>query len=890
MLRWSRRLARLVLRRGVERDMAEELRHHLELEIGDRVARGLPPDEARRTALAAFGGVEQTKEAGRDAHGFRELDDLARDLRYARRALGRTPVFTLAAVGTIALGIGATAVVVSAVRSLLTRPLPVAAPERLVVYSQRWERGPGFWSTGMTWPIYRYEHYLAVRDAAAGVFEDLAGFHYAGLALRSGESAEMLSGMVVSPNFFAALGLRPAAGRFFSDERDPALAGEIVISDAMWTRRYERDPAVIGQVVHVNSKPYHVVGVAPSHFRGLVRGLVVDAWLPALARTEGAATGPVSRGANVTIFGRIPHDRTAAQVEGALSAIVPNLPPAEEGARVTGARLTPLTAIPLGGRGGVEAFMGLLSVAAGLMLLLTGANVAGMLLARAMHRRREIAVRLAIGAGRGRVMRQLLAESLAIGLVGAIPGVLGAGMLLAAFSSWIESLPLPGTVTVSPDLHLDLVAVGASVGVALVAAALAGLAPALSATRVDVLPALRGLDEPRAGRAGLLRRGFVIAQVGLSLTLLVTAGLFVRALQRALSVDPGFDPRGVVVAGINLGNNGYSPDEGRALYSRLVDRLAARPELVSVSLGRQTPLGGSHSGGNMVPVGEENQPDRVVNLTWGVVDTAYFNAVRIPMLAGRAFDARDAAGADRAVILNETATRRLWPAGGAIVGRRLRFQGESVEFTVVGIVKDGRYRSLDEEPIPFAFLTHAQQYAPATQVFVRSRVEAAATIEMVRRELAALDPNVALERPRPLAADVNFWRIPQRIASGLIGTFGLAGLLLAAIGLYGVLAYQVARRVREFGIRMALGASAPALRRIVWREGMTILVPGTVLGLALALALARPMARFLYGIDAMDPMTFFLVPVVLGVVAVAASSVPARRAARVDPMVSLRAE
>ena len=336
----------------------------------------------------------------------------------------------------------------------------------------------------------------------------------------------------------------------------------------------------------------------------------------------------------------------------------------------------------------------------------------------------------------------------------------------------------------------------------------------------------------------------------------------------------------------------YAPTRrpGAVPRPRLVDRLATRPEVLSVSLGRQTPLSGSHNGGNMVPVGEENQPDRVVNLTWSTVDTAYFSTVRIPMLAGRAFDARDASGADRAVIINETAARRLWPEGGLIVGRRLRFQGGSVEYMVVGIVRDGRYRSLDEEPIPFAFLAHAQQYSSATQVFVRSRLETAATIELLRQETAALDPNVALERPRPLSADVNLWRIPQRIASGLIGTFGLAGLLLAAIGLYGVLAYHVARRVREFGIRVALGASAPALRRIVWRECIAILVPGTLLGLALAFALARPMARFLYGIDAMDPMTFFIVPLVLAAVAVTASSVPARRAARVDPMVSLRSE
>lgn len=895
MARWLRRLGRLAFRRGVERDMDEELRLHLELEIADRVARGMPADAARRSALAEFGGVEHTKEAARDARGFRFLDDLTRDIRYAQRALGRTPVFTLAAVATIALGVGATAVVVSAVQSLVVRPLPVTDPARLVVYSERWAQGPGYVSTSVTYPMYRYDHFLAVRAAAPHLFDELAGFHYAALAFRGGEYAEMLSGMAVSPNFFRALGLRPEAGRFFSDERDPAHATEIVISNALWTRRFARDTGVLGRVLHVNSRPLTVVGVAPAGFNGVVRGLAVDAWVPAEARpvmTAAGSAGAVGAGggANVTIFGRIRGDYTPAQAEAALSPIVVGVPPMEPWIRPTGARLTPFTAIPAAGRAGVKAFVGLLSAAATLMLLLTGANVAGMLLARATHRRREIAVRLAIGAGRWRVMRQLLTESLALGLAGASLGVLGAQVLLGAVSGWIGRLSLPGSTTPALDLHVDPVALVVSVAVALGVAVLTGLVPALDAARVDVLPALRGFDEARAGRAGRMRRGFVIAQVGLSLALLATAGLFTRALQRALSVDPGFEPEGVVVAGINLGNHGYSTAQGRELFDRLVGRLGSRSELVAVSLGRQTPLGGSHNGEIMLPADRTDDGAPRVQMTFAAVDSAYFSTVRTPIVEGRGFSSRDAPGASPVIILNETAARRLWPDGGPGVGRRVRMQAGTTEYEVVGITRNGRYRNLDEEPIAFAFLPLAQRYAPAVQVFARTRIEPAAAIALLRQELAALDPNIALERARPLASDVDLWRIPQRIASGLIGAFGLTGLLLAAIGIYGVLAYHVARRVREFGIRLALGASAPALTGSVLREGFVMVVPGALLGLALALALAKPMARFLYGVDAMDPVTLGAVVAILTIAALLASYVPARRAARVDPMISLRAE
>lgn len=900
--RLVRRSAHLLRRRTLEREMDEEMRSHLAFEVEDRVRRGMTPDEARRTALAAFGGVESAKDAGRDARGLRWFDDLRRDLRYAERALSRTPAFTIAAALTVALGVGATAVVVSGVRALLTRPLPVANPERLVIYSERWERGTGGF-TSMAYPVYTYEHFLDVQDASRDVFDGLAAFAYHPFSLRIGDAAEMLSGQVTSANYFDVLGVRPALGRFYfaaTDRSSPVLP-EIVISHALWQRRFGGDSTLLGRTLHVNSRPVTVVGVAPERFHGPIAGLLVDAWMAASthlmpppiprddARRDDAAASP-RRPLRLTYVGRLAPNVTRAQAEALLGPVVQAMPPEQDWARVEGVRLSPLEPIPAMARGGVQAFMGILSAVAALLVLLAAANVAGMLLARATHRRREIAIRLAVGAGPWRLVRQLLVESTALSLIGAVLGLALAAALIRIVTVWLHALLMPLGTAAALDLRIDPSVLAIAIASALAAGLVAGLVPAFGAARVDVIHALRGQHDARAGQAGRLRRAFVTTQVALSLALLIAAGLLTRALQRALEIDPGLEADGVVAAGIDLGPHGYSRERVAMLHREYVTRLAARPEVLAVGMGRSTPLGGSYSGMGFEPVDATNDPDRRVHFTWAAIDTGYLATVQIPLLAGRNFTHADTRGAPRVAIVNETGARRLWPSGEPVVGRRIRPPGANIDYEIVGVVRDGRYRQLDESPLPFAFLPLAQQDASVVDVFVRTRAPLSATTALMRDELRALDPNVALLRPRLLTSDVDLWRVPQRVASRLVGAIGVAGLLLAAVGLYGVLAYHAARRAREFGVRLALGATSPAIAGLVVREGLRMLAPGTLLGFALALLLARPMARFLYGVEALDPVTFTIVPLVLAAVTLAASYLPARRAARTDPMVSLRVD
>ncbi|HEX7938437.1 MAG TPA: ABC transporter permease, partial [Gemmatimonadaceae bacterium] len=639
LARLARRARHLLTPAARERDMDDEMRAHLEFDIADRIARGAEPGEARRAALLAFGGVERFKEEGRDARGVRVLQDLARDTAYAVRVLRKLPGFTIVSVLTIAIGIAGTTFVLTAVNTLLFRPPPVQEPHQLYVVSEAWKNGNVSTSFGQC--MYPYNHYVGLRDASGGVFSGLAGFRYGTSSLRVGDEAKPLSTIVVSANYFAVLGIRPALGRFFADtvERTDGAAPEAVISHAMWLRDFAGRADAIGQTLFMDSRPVAIVGVAPQGFTGTMTGLVGDIWVPSSvdargstpARTgdEFASFGPV------TMFGRLKDGVSPRVASAALTAIAQQLPPEQGGPQVDRVRIDEMVGVPVMARGVVIGFTGVLFVTAALVLFIAAVNVAGMLFARGAYRRREIAVRLAMGAGRGRIVRQLVTESVLLCALGGAVGL----MLERWLSTLVQSFQPPVGLTTELDLPLNVPVLALTFLATLAAGVLSGLTPALRSTRVDVIGSLRGVEE--RGARGLARSRIVIAQLATSLVLLVTAGLFGRALSRALGVDPGLDANGVASAELDVESHGYDRARGEAFYAELIRRLSARPDIASASLGLRTPLAWAHDGEGVYLPGEQPPSGKRVGVGRATIDPNYLGTVKIPVILGRNFTDQD---------------------------------------------------------------------------------------------------------------------------------------------------------------------------------------------------------------------------------------------------------
>ena len=580
----------------------------------------------------------------------------------------------------------------------------------------------------------------------------------------------------------------------------------------------------------------------------------------------------------VGMLGRVTRSEALEGASAQLSTIATRMPLEIEGTTVERAYLSPLTGVPEGIRTQVGGFVGML-VAAGFLVLLIGAsNIAALLLARAISRRREVALRLALGASRARIVRQLLTESSVLFLLGGVGGV----ALAWAATALLSRVALPGipvALDATPDLRVFIFgfAVAGLTGIVF------GLVPALRAVRLELAGSLKD-GAARGGTARLRGRSiFVGAQVAFAMLLLITAGLFVRGLQRGLSLDPGFRPDGVVVGTIDLEPHGVTEDEGRVLQDELLRRVRSLPEVTGASLARVVLLtGNSHSN----DVGATAADSARSTSSYTFVDTAYFNTMGIRLAAGRTFGPTDIRGAPPVVIINETLAERLWP-GRNPIGMRLH-RGQ--EYEVIGVARDGMYVRLGEPQRPFMFFASAQHYSPAMSLHVRGRGSSARLIDAIREELRVVHPDVALELPMPLTRMIGFSLLPQRLAAWLIGAFGVLGLVLAAAGVYGVMSYQVAQRTREFGIRIALGARASDVARLVLRGGVMLALGGALAGAALGVAVTRLLAGLLFGLSPLDPVTFGAVGATLAAVAGVASWIPARRALRVDPTVSLRSE
>jgi predicted permease len=820
------------------------------------------------------------------------------DARLAARRLRTSPGFTLAAVLSLGLGIGATTTLASLVQAVLLRPLPVADPERVVaVYTSDYS-GPAYGASS-------YPDYLDFR--ASGVFDGLVAYQIAPIGLSSDGASARVWAEFVTGDYFATLGIPVARGRALAPADDGAHAPPVaVVSHALWQRLLGGDAAVLGRAVTLSGRPFTVVGVAPPGFSGLTRGLAMDVWVPMASRPVLGADARVleARGdRGLLLLGRLPPGVPLAAAEARLRTLAASLrerhaqewTDVREQTRRIGllpewqARLQPMLAAP------VQLFLALLGAIATIVLLTACANVANLFLARLARRRREVAVRLSLGAGRGRLVRQLLAETLLVALVGGALGTLLAYAATGALASARLPLPLPVALDVQPDPRVLAFAVAVSLltGLAL------GLLPSLAAARGDVVSGLKDGAPARFGR-GRLRGAFVVAQVALSLVLLCGAFLFLRGLGRAAAIDPGFDGGPVLAVPVDLVLSGYDEARTVAFEGRLRERAAGLDGVTAVALAANVhldPLSSVRRG--LTVEGHAPAEGEDMEVHAAAVGAGFFEALALPLVRGRGFTDADRPGTPGVAVVNETFARRYWP-GQDPIGRRLSTSGpEGPYLQVVGVARDAKYGSLGEDPRAFFYVAFAQdfrfvrstgEFVPATVLVRTTGGDPLARAAAVRQAVQDVDPLVTVSPARPLADLVGLSTLPSRVAGSVLLAFGALGLGLAALGLSGIVAQSVAQRTREFGVRLAIGARRGQIVRLALAEGSRLVAVGLVLGLALGLVLARLVSSLLFGLSTVDPVTFVGAPAMLLSVALAAAWVPARRASRVDPVACLRSE
>src|SRR5215204_3152008 len=818
------------------------------------------------------------------------------DVRFGLRVLWKGKGFTAVAVLTLGLGIGVNAAIFSGVSAFVLRPLPgVGEPEGIFFLYENTAADGGFGSNDLSYPD------LLDYGARSDVFEGLLGHTMTQAALGERDQSDVVWGELVTGNFFDVLEVRMQHGRGFLREEDatPGTHPVVVLSDDLWRKRFAADPGVVGRQIQFNGRPLTVVGVTPPDFTGAKWALGMKFWAPLMSKqfvAGGTNSWETQRGNHwLEVLGRLKPGVTREQASAALTSVAARLESEYPAARNKDVRV--LVVPEREGRwddmaGVVRLSSGLALALVGLVLLVACANVANMLLARAVVRRREIGIRLALGAGSWRVVRQLLVESMMLALAGGAVGLVLSFWMTDALTAFFPSIAYQITLDVSPDARALLF----TLGVSLLTGLIFGLAPAFQATKPDLVPVLKG-ESQRAGRARRLslRNALVVAQVSLSLVVLVCAALFVQSFRHAKSIDPGFATGGAYVVSVNPGLFGYEKEQGREFFRRLGERVRATPGVEAAGFVDWLPLGDSSN--NWGPVYPAEQPVPPPGEGLGAfaetVSPGYFKAMRIQLLEGRDFDEREREGLKpEAAVINETLARRLWPGEKTFVGRRMALgtnREDSLE--VVGVARDIKIRTLGEAPRNHLYVSVDQTYRGGMSLVVRAPGAAAGpVIAGVREAVKEIDPRVPLYNVRTIEQHLTWAFWAQNMAASLAAAFGLMALALSAVGLYGVVAYTVARRTHEIGIRVALGAQARDILRIVLGQGMALTLVGLVAGLVGAFALARLLSSLLYGISPGDPATYILVALLLAVVALLACLVPARRATKVDPMVALRYE
>ncbi len=878
------RLRSFFRRAQLDRDIEAEMSAHLELAIEDNLQRGLSPVEARRRALVRFGGPQQAKENHRDARSLPLLETLLQDLRFALRMLRRSPGFAVLAILCLTLGIGANAAVFSWMEGLLFRPYPmVANQERLVALTGTTSSD----RTGLSWPDFQD------LQRNCTLFDTSFVSKITGTTLSIGDRAQVVTGSIVSANYFNTLGIHPILGRAFDSSEDVGRSAHpvTVISYQLWKERFGGDPQIIGKTQRMDGVIHTIIGVAPEGFYGTFVGWAMKFWVPASMEDTFEAGGYKleDRGERwIEAYGRLKPGVTLEQAQQEVSAVAKRLEadyPATN--RGHGIKLWPLWQTPFNNAGNLLPTLETMLVVVVFVLLIACANVGNLLLVRSFARRHEITVRVAVGAGRGRLLQQLLIEGLVLSALAAT-----GGLLIARWCGHLLVLLLP--VRNGNAMHLpgemDWRVMALSAGVCLVATLLFALVPAIQASKIDLAGTLRSemAGVARGRGKSWVRSSLVIVQVSLCFILLVGAGLLLQSLKKIRSDSPGFSTDGVLVTAVNLVASGYDAQRAKSFHDELIDHVRGLPGVESAALARQTPLGyGTFSSAPIAVDGYQPPPSEQPSADYNQVGPGYFATIGIPLVSGREFTRSDNETAAPVAIVNETMAARYW-AGKDPVGERVQAKGQWLQ--IVGVARTSKYYSMRELPKPFFYVPLRQNFSAGAALTIRTKLRPEILAAALSRELKAMDPNLALYEVISLQEQVDRSTSAQKVAFTLTGTLGGLALVLAAIGLYGVMSYTVSQSTRELGLRMALGARSSELFRLVISRGLALTFGGIFLGAALAVGLTRLLGYLLYKVSPRDPLAFGYAFLVLTIVSLIACFLPAWRATRVDPIVALRYE
>ncbi len=881
------RLSGLFRTKRLERDMDEEFDFHLQNEVAENLRRGMSSEEALAAARRRFGGVAQMKEAYRETRSLPYLQVLGQDLRFGFRMLRRNPGFAVLAILCLTIGIGATTAVFSWIEGVLLRPFPgVAHQERMmaVAGTYRGVAGAPGDSTDLSWPDFQdFQRNCKLFDAF--IVDRITG-----VTLAIGDRADRTTGSIVSANYFDALGVRPVLGRGFEPPENFGRNAHpvVVISYQMWKERFRGDPAIIGKTQMLNGMPHTVIGVAPEGFYGTFVGWAMQFWVPVSMQERFTRDGYQleDRGAPwIEGFVRLKPGVSGEQAQAEISAVAARLEndyPATNRGR--GVRLFPLWKTPFNNAGTLFPTLSVALAVVCFVLLIACANVGNLLLVKAFGRRHEMTVRLAVGAGRGRLLKQLLTEGLILAAIAA-----ACGLLVANWCRNLLPLLLPSRGGVSMRLpgEIDWRVLVLSTGVCLISAVFFGLVPAIQSGKIDLVSALKAESGGVMGgsRRALLRGGLIVLQVSLSFVLLVGAGLLFKSLRAIQNTSPGFTTHGVLTTSVDLTAAGYDTERARNFQDALTDRLESLGGVQSIAFARVTPF--SYNGYSSAPIAVDGYviaPDEDPTVEYDEVGPRYFATMGIPLVEGREFTRADNESAPLAAVVNEFMAAKYW-RGRSPVGSRLQVKGRWMQ--VVGVAKMSKYRNLAEAQKPF-FYVAMRQNINGLNLNIRTSLSPEAATKALVHEIHALDANLAPGEVITMQEQVVRTTAVQRVAVTMLGVFGGLALLLAAIGLYGVMSYTVSQRTRELGLRMALGASTSNLLGFVLSHGLALTAGGVVLGAAAALSLTRLMGNLLYNVSPRDPQAFGSAFVVMAAAALAACFLPAWRAARTDPVHALR--
>ena len=888
------RLRSLFRRHKADQELNDELQFHLQQQIEEYVAQGMTQENARVAALRSLGGMEQIREECREMRNVNFIENLLQDLHFGLRMLRRNPGFSFLAILCLTLGIGANASVFSWMEGVLFRPFPaVSHQERMVAIwatePGRYDKGEGnLGYTDVSWPDFLdFQRNCKLIDW-------FIADHITGTTLNIGDRAQVVSGSVVSSNYFDALEIRPILGRGFRPEEDWGRNGHpvTVISYWLWKDRFHSDPNIIGKKQLLNNVPHTIVGVAPEGFYGTFVGYPMQFWVPASMQEKfvGGSYKLEDRGSGwIEGFARLKPGVTMEQAQAEVSAVAKRLeteyPSTNKG---RGLRLFPLWKTPFNQAGNLAPTLGISLVAVFLVLLIACANVSGLLLVRSLARQHEITVRLAIGCRRGRLLRQLITEGLILSVIA------GAGALLLAYlcrNLMAVFFPLSSVLATNLSGHIDWRVVAFSCGVCLVSTLMFALVPALQTSKLDIAGALKTESGTTFGNRAKsrIRSAMVLVQVALSFILVVAGALLVESLQRLRSADPGFSPDKVIATNFDLLRQGYDAPRARRFRDDLVDRVKAIPGVESASFARFRPF--SYQTYFSAPItveGYDPGPDERPTVEYNQVGPGYFVTMQIPIVSGREFTRNDDENSFPAVIVNQQMVARYWH-GLDPVGGRIRLNDKWMQ--VVGVAKDSKYGSFSELPKPFLYVCMEQVPAINSDVIIRVAQSPGTIPSALAHEVHALDSGLGLREIITLREHMNRTALSsQKIVVALLFIFGGIALLLAAVGLYGVMSFAVSQSKRELGVRVALGAGATHLFRIVISHGLMLAVGGVVLGSIVALFLTRFIAvgTLLYQVNPFTPAAFVIASLVMIVISVAACLTPAWHAARTDPVRALR--